>query len=91
MIVTNNTIYIISVSVNRWSTESGAGDGWFDIQPGDNESWSRSDSRGYIVSIASEGETISYFALSDSSIAVYQNFVEDDGRVIKPATDRYAP
>ncbi|CDL83907.1 hypothetical protein [Xenorhabdus szentirmaii] len=90
MNVTNNTNYIISVSVNRWDTESGEGDGSFDIQPGGNEYWSRSDLRGYIVSISSEGETISYFALLDSSIVVYEGYVEDDGRVIKPATDRYS-
>ncbi|AYA39886.1 hypothetical protein HZS38_04390 [Xenorhabdus nematophila] len=90
MIVTNSTIYTISVSVNRWSTESGIGDGWIDIQPGDNGYWSRSDSRGYIVSIASAGETISYFALSDSAIVVYENSVQDDGKKIKPATDRYS-
>ncbi|BET98320.1 hypothetical protein [Xenorhabdus taiwanensis] len=88
MNVMNNTNYIISVSVNRWSIESGEGDGWMDIQPSDTEYWTRSDSRGYIVSIASEGETISYFALSDSSIVVYEDYIEDDGQIIKPATDR---
>ncbi|MBC8948415.1 hypothetical protein [Xenorhabdus sp. TS4] len=87
MRVENRSSNTVSVSINAWGDDGNKG--WFRLAPGDGDSWDRTDYRGFVMAVSIRGQQNSYFIFADSSIYIYDNYIEDDGRKIKPATDRY--
>ncbi|MBI6550701.1 hypothetical protein [Xenorhabdus lircayensis] len=87
MRVTNSSSSIISVSINSWGDD--ADRDWWDIGQGGNEYWNRTDQRGFVMAVQRRGQQNSYLIFSDSDIYVYDDYVKDGGRRIRPATDRY--
>ncbi|MDX7991711.1 hypothetical protein [Xenorhabdus littoralis] len=63
---------------------------WYRLAPGEGDSWSRTDYRGFVMAVSIRGQQNSYFIFADSSIYIYDDYIEDDGKKIKPATDRYS-
>ncbi|WP_052708237.1 hypothetical protein [Xenorhabdus poinarii] len=62
---------------------------WYRLSPGQSDSWSRKDYRGFVMAVSIRGQQNSYFIFADSRIYIYDSYVEDDGKKIRPATDRY--
>ncbi|CDH30912.1 hypothetical protein [Xenorhabdus bovienii] len=87
MKIINNTQSNIIVSVNKWGDDGQTGR--FTVSPGSGESWNRTDERGFVMAILKEGVQDSFYIFSDSYIKIFDSYVTDNGRRIKPATDRY--
>ncbi|SFN67180.1 hypothetical protein [Xenorhabdus japonica] len=87
MQITNRSNRNISMSVNKWGKRGDTD--WNSLSPGETEYWDRSDERGFIMGIIKNGERNSYFIFANSSVFIYEDYIEDFGRKIKPATDRY--
>ena len=88
IVVTNLSEGDIEVSINRWGT--GGNTSPKKLDSGKTESWSRSNERGFVMYITMDGSGTPYFVLNDSVITVLDvNRVEDQGRQITPATDRF--
>ncbi|MBD2811780.1 hypothetical protein ID853_13000 [Xenorhabdus sp. Vera] len=90
MRITNRSSNTVSVSINVWGSDSDGSTEWFRLAPGESDSWKRTDYRGFVMAISIRGQQNSYFIFADSSIDIYDDYVEDDGKKIKPATDRYS-
>ncbi|MCC8367945.1 hypothetical protein J8V57_17015 [Xenorhabdus sp. PB61.4] len=92
MKVTNRSSNTVSVSINAWG--DGGSTDWFKLDPGGNDSWDRSDYRGFVMAVITpnNGEQ-PYFIYADSSIYIYDDYVEDyvsnTTKTIYPATQRY--
>ncbi|MDC9615266.1 hypothetical protein ABLB69_05625 [Xenorhabdus khoisanae] len=89
MRATNCSNSTISVSINSWDSSGSASLDWWTLKSGKSESWNRRDLRGYVMAVQFRGEQFSYFVFADSDIYVYDDYIEDGGRRIRPATDRY--
>ncbi|CBJ80219.1 Unnamed protein product [Xenorhabdus bovienii str. Jollieti] len=87
MKIINNTQSNIIVSVNKWGDDGQTGR--FTVSPGRSGSWNRTDERGFVMAILKKGVQDSFYIFSDSDIKVFDSYVTDNGRRIKPATDRY--
>lgn len=76
----------IEVAVNRWG--GGGSTSYFSVDPGDDESWSRSDERGFIMAIKRGTQETPYYVSPNSSVAVYAGHVADQyGNTLQPATE----
>ncbi|WP_051875938.1 hypothetical protein [Xenorhabdus bovienii] len=87
MRITNLSNNAVSVCVNKWSKHGDTD--WYRFTPGSGDTWDRSDERGFIMGIIKNGERNSYFIFANSNVFIYEDYIEDFGRKIKPATDRY--
>ncbi|MBD2782664.1 hypothetical protein [Xenorhabdus szentirmaii] len=87
MQITNRSNRAISISVNKWGKRGDTD--WSRLAPGQSDYWDRTDERGFVMGVSKNGETNSYFIFANSSVFIYEDYIEDFGRKIKPATDRY--
>lgn len=84
MKVTNSSTREIEVSINHWGDSGNTG--YFTIAQGDDESWDRSDDRGFVMVVKKGGSQLPYYIYYDSVIIVQDDKVTDKGSVIKPAS-----
>lgn len=56
--VKNNSNATIQVAINKWGSGNGT---YFTLNPGNSESWSRNDERGYIMAIKNENNYRKYY------------------------------
>lgn len=79
--VTNNTSSKVEVAVNQWGNDGDTN--YFSIgSNGGKETWSRSDGRGFIMSLKYQGETLPYYIFSDSNITIGSDGVIRDNSVL---------
>ncbi|TDB45344.1 hypothetical protein [Photorhabdus luminescens] len=84
--IKNNTSAQISVSINHWDTDSQrtpVNDSYYSLAPGSNDTWSRADPRGYIISIKKDDTTLSYFVLANTNVVI------EEDRVTKVTENAY--
>ncbi len=74
MKVTNNTSAKISVAVSRWGADGNTD--YYSIECGKDDTWARSDERGFIMSIRAKTSTHSYFVKYNSDIYVSNNLTD---------------
>ncbi|AZD28836.1 hypothetical protein [Pseudomonas chlororaphis] len=80
--VTNNSSHTIEVAINHWGKDGDTR--FFSIASGNHESWDRSDSRGFVLSLQKNGAQNPYYAQASSDIKVDINGVTDQGEPIYP-------
>ncbi|UCZ84911.1 hypothetical protein LGQ10_00915 [Pseudomonas sp. L5B5] len=80
--VKNNSSNKIEVAINQWGNDGQTG--YFSLGVAQADNWSRSDSRGFVLSLRKGGTEKPYYVQSDSSIVVENTDVKDNGRVISP-------
>ncbi|MEM9271680.1 MAG: hypothetical protein AAGA80_01775 [Cyanobacteria bacterium P01_F01_bin.143] len=79
----NETTKHIQVAVNRWGDKGNTG--YCRVSPGKTETWSRSDTRGFIMSIERAGETAKpYFVTCESEVKVYKDKITESASTIQP-------
>ncbi|MCB2254439.1 hypothetical protein KTQ74_21215 [Pseudomonas chlororaphis] len=83
--VKNNTSNKIEVAINQWGNDGQTG--YFPIAVDQSDTWSRTDSRGFVLSLRKGGTEKPYYVQSDSSIVVGISDVKDNGRVISPLSN----
>lgn len=76
--VKNEADFSIGVSINHWG-DSGS-TARHDIDPGETESWDRSDPRGFVLHLQFDGFAHSYMVLANSLIIVTNAFIDIDGK-----------
>lgn len=91
--VNNHCHGAISVGINHWGYSGKTN--YFEIQPGNTETWERDDPRGVIMMVETFGTpswNIPYFVFKDSTIDVYNmddwsqgQDVRDGGAQLRPA------
>lgn len=83
MKVQNNTSGVIKVAVNKWG-DSGSTT-YYTKEKNSSGSWSRSDSRGFVMMIERPNQQARpYYVLAKSYVEVWNNEVKRDYRVIQP-------
>ncbi|PHM66897.1 hypothetical protein [Xenorhabdus sp. KJ12.1] len=87
MKITNYSNKAVSVCVSRWNKSGETS--WFILRPGMGDNWGRSGWRGFIMGVSKNGKDDFYYIFEDSNVLIYEDYIEDFGRKIKPATDRY--
>ncbi|BCH58491.1 hypothetical protein [Agrobacterium vitis] len=75
--VFNSSNFNIKASINHWGT--GGSTSSYDIAPRGKDSWGRSDDRGFVLFIESNGRKGSYLVWKDSTVTVENNEVRVDG------------
>ncbi|WP_030131237.1 hypothetical protein [Pseudomonas sp. QTF5] len=80
--VTNNSSHTIEVAINQWGDDGDTS--FFSIANGKNESWDRSDDRGFVLSLQKNGAQYPYYVQASSNIKVDNNGVTDQGEAIYP-------
>ncbi|AZC36573.1 MULTISPECIES: hypothetical protein [Pseudomonas] len=80
--VKNNSSNTIEVAVNHWGSDGDTS--FFSIANGKQESWDRSDSRGFVLSLKKNGAQHPYYVQASSRIEVDNNAVKDQGQPIQP-------
>jgi hypothetical protein len=80
--VTNNSSHTIEVAINQWGDDGDTR--FFSIANGKNESWDRSDGRGFVLSLQKNGAQNPYYVQAGSNIKVDNNVVTDQGEAIYP-------
>ncbi|MGE8352786.1 MAG: hypothetical protein ACN6P5_19850 [Pseudomonas protegens] len=83
--VTNGASGTVNVSISTWKKEDKDGsDDYFQINQGSNESWKRSDSRGYLMAVKINAKINEYYISANSKIVVEDNLVKDQGQTLTP-------
>jgi hypothetical protein len=85
--IANNSKNAIQVSVNEWGDEGGISTDWFEMKPGESDSWHRTDSRGYVMAVNQGGYVTPYYILPDSEISIFDFYVQDGENQITAATN----
>ncbi|AZD07608.1 MULTISPECIES: hypothetical protein [Pseudomonas] len=80
--VTNNSSNPIEVAINHWGSDGDTS--FFSVGNGKQETWDRSDSRGFVLSLKKNGAQHPYYVQASSKIEVDNNAVKDQGRLIEP-------
>lgn len=81
--VKNSARTEVEVAINKWGDDGKTG--FFSIEPEKSETWSRSDDRGFVMSLQISGTQRPYFVQHNSSIVVHSiSHVEDHGIQINP-------
>jgi len=80
--VTNNSSNKIEVAINKWGNDGDTS--FFSIGKEKKETWDRSDSRGFVLSLKRSGTQKPYYVQADSLIAVGNTDVKDGDRIIDP-------
>lgn len=80
--VRNNTEQRIEVSINHWG-DSGNTDR-VKIEASGEETWKRSDRRGFVMSVYQNGGSSPYYVFAESSVIVSDTQVSRDGEVLSP-------
>ncbi|WP_429930775.1 hypothetical protein [Agrobacterium vitis] len=75
--VFNASNFKIQASINHWGSEGSTNP--YEISPGKTDSWGRSDKRGFVLFIESNGKTGSYLVWATSNVVVENNEVRVDG------------
>ncbi|MCW7761260.1 hypothetical protein B5C26_21685 [Photorhabdus luminescens] len=73
---------VVKVAISKWSSDEGD-DEYIDIPPGEVAQWSRSDERGFLMSLArKDSVTMLYSIKSNGYITIYTSYVENNGERI---------
>ncbi|KAA6167471.1 hypothetical protein F3K50_24770 [Pseudomonas marginalis] len=83
--VKNNSSNKIEVAINQWGDNGNTG--YFALSVDGSDTWDRSDSRGFVLSLRKGGTEKPYYVQSDSSITVGNTDVKDNGRVLTPLSN----
>jgi hypothetical protein len=81
--ILNRSDSTISVSINQWGKDGNTG--VFEIRPGGEEPWDRSDPRGFVMYMTSQRQSAAYYVRAGDRIVVWNTSVEANGRKISPA------
>ncbi len=80
--VGNNNVADLKVSINKW--DDGGDTTYFTIISGKQETWNRTDDRGFVMSVKKNDNVKAYYVLSGRDIVVSNNNVTRNGTVIEP-------
>ena len=83
--VKNNSSNKIEVAINQWGNDGQTG--YFALSVDGSDTWNRSDSRGFVLSLRKRGTEKPYYVQSDSSIVVGNTEVKDNGRILTPLSN----
>ncbi|WP_445495874.1 hypothetical protein [Photorhabdus sp. SF281] len=73
---------VVKVAMSKWSSEEG-NDEYVDIHPGEVVQWSRSDERGFLMSVVfKDNDKLLYSIRSNGYIIIYSDKVENNGEQI---------
>ena len=84
--ITNGASRVVKVAVSSWKTDSNPSEDYFSIEQGSSDTWSRSDSRGYLMLVQDLAQTSEYYVSSSSKIVIEDDRVKDHGQTIRPLT-----
>jgi hypothetical protein len=77
--VHNKTNSSIGISINHWG-DSGK-TGFYTVSGDSVESWSRSDSRGFVMFLREGAMSGPYYVKADSTVTIHSNRVDNAVRV----------
>nr|AMN88678.1 IPD072Dc [Pseudomonas ficuserectae] len=80
--VTNKSSKKIEASINKWGSDGDTK--FFGIDSGKQESWDRSDDRGFVLSLKRNGTQAPYYVQATSKIEIENSAVKDHGETIHP-------
>lgn len=78
--VTNNSNETYQVAINQWGT--GGDTSYFALTPGKNDSWDRTDFRGFVMSLQVRGKSTAYIVFPEDNISITENGVTANGKPI---------
>ena len=83
--VKNNSSNKIEGAINHCGNDGPTG--YFALSVVGSDTWNRSDSRGFVLSLRKGGTEKPYYVQSDSSIVVGNTEVKDNGRILTPLSN----
>lgn len=69
----NNTAGSVQVSVNKWG--SGGSTSFFKVKPKEDESWDRTDKRGFVLYLDESSHNGSYYVLAGADVILTETGV----------------
>ncbi|MCK3852726.1 MULTISPECIES: hypothetical protein [unclassified Pseudomonas] len=84
--ITNGASRIVKVAVSAWHTDTTPSEDYYPIEQGNSDTWTRSDSRGYLMVVQGLAKTNEYYISSSSKIVIEDDRVKDHGQSISPLT-----
>lgn len=80
--VSNDGVPDLKVSINKWGDSGNTT--YFPIDTRSPESWNRTDTRGFVMSVKKHGDLDNYYVFAGSKVSISEKSVIRDGKEIHP-------